>query len=491
VAGNDHQNADREDPNAMTIQRMRLNGFVASTVAHTTAGLWRHPRSQARRYRELDFWTETAKTLESGLFDGLFIADALGVLDTYRDSADQVIREGLQIPADDPLLAISAMAAVTANLGFGVTVSTMAEQPYLLARRFTTLDHLTGGRIGWNVVTGALESAAVNLGLAGQLPHDERYLVADEFLEVTYRLWEASWEDGAVVEDRESGVFADPAAVHPIAHHGRYFDVPGIFLSEPSAQRTPVIYQAGASPAGLDFAAKHAEGVFMSAPSTTVIRKRVDRLRELVVSHGRDPRDARVFAIMTVVTAETDEEARAKFDEYRSFASIEGNLARLSGITQVDLSRLDLDEPLAYVDAPGIQSILAGFTIDDPDRVWTPRAIAEHMAVSSFGPVVVGGPHTVADELERWMDDGDVDGFNIVNILPPESFTDFVTWVIPELQRRGRVWPEYEGATLRERFDGAGNARVKNTHPAARHRPTASAPVSGDHLTTEKEPRKE
>src|SRR5271163_4337332 len=335
-------------------RRIRFNGFKCSTVAHTTAGLGRHPSSQSHRYKELSFWIELAKTLERGKFGGLFVADALGVLDVYRGSPDQTLREGLQIPTDDPLLAVSAMAAVTRHLGFGITVSSLYELPYLFARRMTTLDHLTDGRIGWNIVTSALDSAARNLGREQQIPHDERYAVTDEFMEVVYKLWEGSWEEDAVVHDRVAGVYADPAKVHAIEHHGYYYSVPGIFLCEPSRQRTPVLYQAGTSAAGRAFAGRHAEGVFISGQRPDIVRRLVDGVRSEAAAVGRDPRSVKFFAIMTVVTAPTDVEAKAKFQEYKSYASIEGNLARLSGITQVDISQLDLDQPLEYSDTSGI-----------------------------------------------------------------------------------------------------------------------------------------
>jgi FMN-dependent oxidoreductase (nitrilotriacetate monooxygenase family) len=173
------------------------------------------------------------------------------------------------------MLAVSAMAAVTSHLGFGVTVSSTYEQPYALARKFTTLDHLSKGRVGWNIVTSYLDSAARNLGLARQVPHDERYQAAEEFLEVCYKLWESSWEDGAVVRDRARGVFTDPRKVHPVQHKGRYFSVPGPFLCEPSPQRTPLLFQAGSSPSGLAFAARHAEAVFFSESRPDVLAPKV------------------------------------------------------------------------------------------------------------------------------------------------------------------------------------------------------------------------
>ena len=451
-------------------RRIRFNGFKCSTVAHTTAGLWRHPNSQSHRYKELSFWIELAKTLERGKFDSLFVADALGVLDVYRGSPDQTLREGLQTPTDDPLLAVSAMAAATRHLGFGITVASLYELPYSFARKMTTLDHLTDGRIGWNIVTSALDSAARNLGRDEQIPHDERYAVTDEFMEVVYKLWEGSWEEDAVVHDRASGIYADPAKVHAIGHEGRYYSVPGIFLCEPSRQRTPVLYQAGTSAAGRAFAGRHAEGVFISGQRPDIVRRLVDSVRSEAQAAGRDPRSVKFFAIMTVVTAPSDAEATAKFQEYKSYASIEGNLARLSGITQVDISKLDLDQPLEYSDTPGIQGILANFTKADPTRRWTPREIADFMSVSSFGPVVVGSPGTVADRLEQWVEEADIEGFNLVDVMPPASFGDFVDLVVTELQRRGRMWRDYEGYTLRESLYSTGQKRVRDDHPAAKYR---------------------
>ncbi len=265
---------------------IRLNGFKQSTVSHAAVGAWRHPDNQSHRYRELDYWIETARTLEEGLFDGLFVADVLGVLDTHGGSIAGTLKQGVQTPSTDPLLAVSAMAAATKHLGFAITVSTTYEQPYALARKLTTLDHLTGGRIGWNIVTSALESAARNLGHETQVPHDERYAIADEFLEVVYKLWEGSWEDDAVVLDRAAGIFADPAKVHPIRHKGRYFSVPDAFLSEPSPQRTPVLFQAGVSGVGRDFAARHAEGIFIAVHRPDLARGIVEDVRQRAERFG-------------------------------------------------------------------------------------------------------------------------------------------------------------------------------------------------------------
>ena len=225
-------------------KQIRFNAFDMSCVGHISAGTWRHPEDQAHRYTDIEYWTNLAQLLERGIFDGIFIADVLGTYDVYGDSHDAALKHATQTPVTDPLLVVAAMAAVTKNLGFGVTAGTAYEHPYPFARRISTLDHLTKGRVGWNVVTGYLPSAARNMGNDDQLEHDDRYDHADEYLEVLYKLWEGSWEDDAVLRDKASGVYTDPSKVHNIEHEGTHFSVPGIHLVEPSPQRTPVIFQA-------------------------------------------------------------------------------------------------------------------------------------------------------------------------------------------------------------------------------------------------------
>lgn len=222
-----------------------------NTPGHQSPGLWTHPDDQSHRYKDSTYWTELAKTLENGRFDAVFIADVLGTYDVYGESRDAAVRNGVQSPVNDPFLIVPYMAAVTKHLGFGITASVTHEHPYTFARKISTLDHLTNGRIGWNIVTSYLKSAAVNMGLEDQINHDERYNIAEEYLEVCYKLWEESWEDDAVKLDKENRVFTDPSKVHDINHQGKYYRVPGAHLCEPSPQRTPVLYQAGASKRGV------------------------------------------------------------------------------------------------------------------------------------------------------------------------------------------------------------------------------------------------
>lgn len=449
-------------------KEIRLNAFEMNCVAHQSPGLWRHPRDRSRDYRRLDGWIALARTLERGLFDGLFLADVLGVYDVFGASPDSALRHATQTPVNDPLLLVPAMAAATQNLGFGVTVTLSYEPPFPFARRMSTLDHLTDGRIGWNVVTGYLDSAARGTGQSGQRPHDERYAIAEDYMEVVYKLWEGSWSDDAVIADAENGVFTRPERVRKVRHDGPYYKLDGLHLSEPSPQRTPVIYQAGTSPAGRAFAARHAECVFMSGPSKKVIAPRVAAIRRLATEGGRDPSAILMFAMMTVVVAARDDEAKAKLADYRRYADPEGALTLMSGWTGVDFSRLEPDQIVEHVESEAGRTALENITRADPDRRWTVREVAEHVSIGGIGPVIVGSPSTVADQLEDWIDETDLDGFNLAFVVRPETFSDVVDLVVPELQRRGRYKTRYAKGTLRDKLFG--RARLDNCHPATRHR---------------------
>ena len=301
-------------------QEILLNAFEMNCVAHQSPGLWRHPRDRSRDYRRLKPWIALAQTLERGLFDGLFLADVLGVYDVFGGNPDAALAHATQVPVNDPLLLVPAMAAATEHLGFGVTVTLSYEPPFPFARRMSTLDHLTEGRIGWNVVTGYLDSAARGSGQESQRGHDDRYSAAEDYMEVVYKLWEGSWADDAVVADRQAGVFTRPQGVHRVRHQGPHYKLDAIHLCEPSPQRTPVLYQAGTSPAGRAFAGRHAECVFMSGPSKQVITPRVAAVRAAVREAGRDPAAVKIFGMMTTIVAPTDAEAQAMLADYRLYA---------------------------------------------------------------------------------------------------------------------------------------------------------------------------
>ncbi len=451
------------------MKEIRLNAFDMNCVGHQSPGLWAHPRDRATRYTELDYWTSLARTLERGLFDGIFLADVLGIYDVYGGGPEAALRHAVQVPVNDPVLVIPAMAAVTEHLGFGVTCTLSYEPPYPLARRMSTLDHLTRGRAGWNIVTGYLNSAATGMGLAQQPRHDQRYEIADEYMEVMYKLWEGSWDEGAVVRDPARRVFADPAKIHRIEHRGPFYRVDAIHLSEPSPQRTPVLYQAGASTRGRAFAAKHAECVFINGPSPQVVAPQVADLRRRAVENGRAAEDLLIFTLCTVITGRDEAEARAKYAEYRRYTDTEAALALFSGWTGVDFSKYRPDDELRYIETEAMRSALESFTSADPDRIWTVGELAEHVAIGGRGPLFVGSPEQIADTLIDWVAATDIDGFNLAYAVTPESFDDFVELIVPELQRRGAFKREYRAGTYREKLFAAG-PRLPSSHPAARYR---------------------
>jgi alkanesulfonate monooxygenase len=439
-------------------------------VGHQSPGLWTHPRDRADTYNTLEYWTDLATTLERGQFDAIFLADVLGIYDVYKGSPRTALENAVQVPVNDPLMVIPAMAVVTKHLGFGVTCALSYEHPYPFARRMSTLDHLTRGRMGWNIVTGYLESAARGMGRSEQTSHDERYAIAEDYMEAVYKLWEASWEDGAVLRDRASGRFADPDKIHRVMHEGPFFKVDAIHLCEPSPQRTPVLYQAGASTRRRQFAADHAECIFVNGPSKKVIGGIVSDIRRRATASGRDPRDLVIYTMMTVITDRTREAALEKFRDYQRYVSPDGALTLMSGWTGVDFSSLPRNEPLRFQSTNAMTSALEAFTTADPARDWTVEEIARHTGIGGRGPVIVGSYRDVADEFEAWVSETDVDGFNLAYAVTPETFVDIVDLVVPELRSRGLYKSEYAPGTLREKLYGPGRARLPESHPAARVR---------------------
>ncbi|HGH3612868.1 TPA: LLM class flavin-dependent oxidoreductase [Acinetobacter baumannii] len=450
-------------------KRISFNAFEMNCIAHQSPGLWRYPQDRSVEYKDLEYWTDLAQILERGFFDGIFIADVLGIYDVYHQSAEHALTGAVQVPVNDPLQIVPAMAAVTKHLGFGVTTSISFEHPYPFARRISTLDHLTKGRVGWNIVTSYLESGSKNLGLKTQVNHDNRYDIADEYLEVLYKLWEGSWEEGSVLRDRESGIFADHKKVHPIQHEGKYFTVPGIHICEPSPQRTPVLYQAGASSRGQKFASQNAECVFIAAPSKIATKKVVQGIRQKLAQEGRDPYSVKIYALLSIVTDETDAKAQAKFKEYQSYGSYDGALTLLSGWSGVDFSQYQPTDKVEYIQTNAIQSLLDSYVNADPERVWTIEEIANWNSLGGNGPVLVGSAETVSDALEQWVEDTDVDGFNLAYILAHQTFADVVEFIVPELQKRGVYQTSYAQGTLREKLFGAGPYLPEN-HRGAKYR---------------------
>jgi long-chain alkane monooxygenase len=442
-----------------------LNAFAMNTLTHQSPGLWRHPRDRSREFNRLPIWLELAKLWERGLFDGVFLADVLGPYDVYGGNADGAVRSGAQLPTNDPMMLIPAMAAVTQNLGFGVTVSLSYEPPYLMARRLSTLDHLTDGRVGWNIVTSYLDSAARALGQPRQRAHDDRYAIAEDYMTAIYKLWEQSWEEGAVVADPVRG-YGDPSRVHVVRHSSEHLSMEALHLCEPSPQRTPMLYQAGSSPPGQAFAARHAECVFVSGPSAAVIGPRVAKLRAALVAAGRRPDSIKVFALATVVVAPTTAQAREKLADYRDYVDHEGALVLMGGWMGVDFAGYAFDQKIRFIENDAGRAAMENFTRGDPGREWTVREVAEHVAIGGAGPVFVGSPSDVAETMQAWIKETDVDGFNLGYALLPESFEDAVNLLVPELQSRGLYKTAYAPGTLRDKLFGEGPL-LADPHPAA------------------------
>jgi FMN-dependent oxidoreductase (nitrilotriacetate monooxygenase family) len=447
-------------------KRIHLNAFSMNCVSHIQHGLWTRPDTRQLEFNRLEPWIELAQLLEKGGFDALFLADVIGTYDNYRGSAETSIAEAMQIPVNDPMMLIPAMAHATEHLGFAFTSSVLQALPFTFARQASTLDHLTQGRLAWNVVTSYLPNAGTNLGYDGLPPHDERYARAEEYLDVTYKLWEGSWEDDAVLSDTARGIYADPAKIHPINHSGKYYQVAGPHLCEPSPQRTPLLFQAGSSDRGREFAAKHAECVFIYASlrnlrDTTSI---IEDIRARAVRQGRQGEDILFFQGVTPVVGGTEAEAKAKEAEYIEQGSVEGGIAHMSGTIGVDLGVIDLDVPLDSLEINAMQGIIKGLIDSAPDKSLTFRDLVRKR---SSGRFLTGTPEQIADTFEAWHEAG-VDGFNIVYAVTPGTFADFIDGVVPVLRRRGLVQSEYTPGTLREKIFG--RKLLPESHAAAAYR---------------------
>ncbi|MEE3167377.1 MAG: LLM class flavin-dependent oxidoreductase [Chloroflexota bacterium] len=444
-------------------KRMLMNAFSMNCVSHIQQGLWVRKDTRQLEYNQLDPWVELAQILEKGCFDALFLADVIGVYDSYRGGPETSIIEGMQTPVNDPAMLVPAMAYATENLGFAFTSSVLQSHPFAFARQMSTLDHLTRGRVAWNIVTSYLPNAGLNFGLDGLPSHDERYDLADEYLDVVYKLWEGSWEDDAVLRDTELGIYADPAKVHPINHVGKHFNVAGPHLSEPSPQRTPLLFQAGSSTRGRRFAAKHAECMFIvdSRRSLTGAASVISDVRSQAVRNGRRPEDIQFFQGLSPVVGGTEAEAKVKEAEYLEQFSTEGALAHLSGSIGIDLSDIDLDQPLKSIDTRSMRGMVKGLIESTPDQTQTFRDL---IRTRNAGQFLTGSPEQIADALQDWQKAG-VDGFNLIYSVTPGTFVDFIEAVVPILQKRGLMQKEYAPGPLREKMFGYG--RLPARHLAA------------------------
>ncbi|MGK9147733.1 NtaA/DmoA family FMN-dependent monooxygenase [Plantibacter flavus] len=440
-------------------------------LSYGSTVLWRDHTDDRLESTGFPFWLNLARVAEESNLDLLFFGDVLGMTDVYQDSAAIAIETGKELPAHDPLSIVPAILATTSRLGVAVTASTTYEHPFSHARRFSTLDHLSEGRIGWNVVTSYLPNAAANFGLDKMLEHDSRYDRADEFLDVAYKLWEGSWADDAYVGDKASGLFARADRVRTIDHVGDAYRVKGPHLSHPSPQRTPVLFQAGWSPRGKRFAAKHAEVVFAGSQSAESMREGAADIRRQAVANGRDTDELSFLGAFSLVTARTAIEVQEKYDRLQDIhdSGFEARVAAFAGWTGVDLSKYADHEPINRSSTDHTQSGVS----DRAARaggVPTAGQVRESMrSLAGDNPTVfIGTPDDVADRITAYAGDSGVDGLVLRSYLSPGSLEEFAEHIVPRLIKRGVYREDAPQGTLRENF-GSG-ARAHASHPAAGYR---------------------
>lgn len=457
-------------------KRLILNGFVMNSVSHIHHGLWRRDDTLQTEFNDLNTWTTLAKALEAAKFDALFSADIIGVDPAYKGGWETYIEEAVQIPINDSGALIAALVGATDQLGLTLTSSILQEHPFNFARKISTLDHLSKGRIGWNLVTSVSHNAAQNFGLDRIVKHDERYAWADEYIDVVYKLWEGSWDEGAVLADKKGNRYADPDKIHRIHHEGKRYKVLGPHLSQPSPQRVPLLFQAGSSTAGRAFAARNAEGTYIVAQKPEGARRQIEETNRYLVEAGRKIGDLKYIQGMSFIIGSTEEEAARKARDIAEDVSLDGYLAHLSRDLGIDLGVLDPERPVKELEIEGVQGVVRAFEDSNPGVIPKVRDLGQVYAKAGN---IIGTPESIADALEVWQEAG-IDGVNVSYHRLPASFLEFAEHVVPELQKRGLAQRDYAPGTYREKILGEG-ARVNTRHPASRYRgafATSAAPVA-------------
>ncbi|MGX9134881.1 LLM class flavin-dependent oxidoreductase [Rummeliibacillus sp. JY-2-4R] len=459
----------------MNKKPLLFSAFVMNTASHIIHGLWRDEEGNQLNFNDVNLWVSLAKKLDEGGFDVMFFADVIGLYGNHGGSWEYHVENGLQIPSNDPMVLLSALAVNTKHLGLAFTSAPLQEHPFTFARRVSTLDHLSKGRIAWNIVTSALENAYHNFGYERITPHDERYQLADEYVDVLYKLWEGSWDEGALLQDRKTGIHANPKKVHKINHESKHYKVEGPHLTAPSPQRTPVLFQAGSSPAGRDFSARNAEAVFILSPTPENAKKLIDSTRSLAVQYGRKAEDLHFYQGLSFVVGETEEEAWQKERELDSKIDYEMIIAHIAGGMGIDLGHLDLDTPLEDISIEGVRSHFEWLKESVQGRTPTVRDLAQ---IRNKGTHIIGTPETISDQLEKWRDAG-VDGINVINSTIPGSYEEFIDKVMPVLRERGLASAVHgEPTTLRYKLFGTD--RLSERHPASKYRGAFTHDYSGN-----------
>ncbi len=412
--------------------------------------MWRHPNTTwtDEAWRRPELYQHIAQVCERGLYDTVFFADLNYISDSYKGSLSPALRYATQAPEHDPIPLLTMIAAVTKYIGLGATFSTSYHLPFYAARLWATLDHLTRGRAAWNVVTSLNENQAANHGHPGLDPAELRYEKAHEFIEVCQQLWN-SWDEDAVVMDREKAIFADPSKVRRIEYQGRFYRSRGPLNVVRSPQNGPALIQAGTSPMGIELAAKYADAVFAIHPRPKGAASYYTQVKDRVSDLGRDPNACAILFGAQPIIGRSEAEALEKQEEHNELVPLEGGMAILSGHLNFDLSRLSLDDEMMSREEPELQRSKRVYQKANGDSM-TVKEVAQRHGESVGLPQFVGTAESVADQLEAFFDEVGGDGFMLSPIYCPGAIEEFVDMVVPELQRRGRFRTAYTGETQRD-----------------------------------------
>ena len=431
------------------MRQLRFGAFFSIPSCHPTG--WRHPDAVPEADLGFKHLVSMAQTAERGKLDALFFQDSVAVVGSSATYGNLPFnpRNGRQVHIE-PMTAIAGLAAVTSRVGLISTCTTTYNEPYNVARRFLTIDHISGGRAGWNLVTSQAEDEAMNFGLDAHVDHGERYARASEFHDVVRGLWD-SWDDDAFLHDKASGQWFDPAKMHILRHEGPFFKVRGPLNVSRSPQGRPVVAQAGSSGVGMDLAARTAEMVFTAQPTIPEGQAFCREMRRLAAGHGRDPAHVKIFPGLMPIVGRSMAEAEDKFEELRALVDDATGLrsvARLCG--GLDITSMDPDGPLPELPPANTARARQDMIIAMGRRGLTIRQIGRVLAMSQAHRVLYGTPQSMADDMQEWLEADACDGFNLLFAHYPTPLEEFVDLVVPELQRRGIFRREYEGATLRE-----------------------------------------
>ena len=431
------------------LNKIHLAQFLVHGPTYHSLGMWRHPKtiSSGFKWDKPELYQHIARVCERGLFDTVFFADLNYIADTYKGAMAPSLMHATQAPEHDPIPLLSFMAAATKKIGVASTFSVSHSHPFYAARLWATLDHLTNGRAGWNVVTSINSNQAANYGEERQST-DNRYDRAHEFMEVCQKLWN-SWDVDAVKMDHENGIFADPQKVNRIEHTGKFFKSRGPLNVTRSPQNGPAIFQAGTSPKGQDFAVKYADAIFAIQPRPEDAANYFNSIKSQMTDIGRDPDACKILFGMQPIIGSSEAEAREKQEEHNALVPLEGGMAILSAHLDFDLSKIPADALMSERSEPELYRMRTRFHKIDGTPMTVAETAARHGQSVSL-PQFVGTPQGIADQMEAFINVAGGDGFMLTAIHSPGAIEEFVDLVVPELQKRGIYRKEYKGNTQRE-----------------------------------------